>query len=299
VLLEARGAGLPAYGYVVNYGELLRALTQAVQQRLPRYRFGARASAIRAEGASAVVDYVREGGVADSATAPLVAVADGGSLVAEADIQVRDYGQTAVTGRVSAELAHGGTAYERFTRDGPLALLPMGADMALIWTTTPDRAAELAAMSEQRFLAALQTQFGDRLGAFRSVTARTIYPLVLKYAYHAVLPRTILIGNAAQTLHPVAGQGFNLGLRDAWELAEEITACEPEWLGQPDMLERARRRRRIDRRGSIAFTDFLVRVFTNDMPPVRLARGLGLAALDQVPLVKNFLARRMTFGARG
>lgn len=299
VLLDAREAGVPAYGYVVHYGELLRVLAHAAQHRLARYRLGARASAVRAEGTAAVVEYTRENGIADTATAPLVVVADGGSLVSEADIQARDYGQTAVTARVTPELAHAGTAYERFTRHGPLALLPMGADMALIWTTAPERAAELAAMAEGRFLAALQDEFGNRLGAFRAVGPRSVYPLVLRYAHHAVLPRTVLIGNAAQTLHPVAGQGFNLGLRDAWELAEDLAACEPEWLGQPDVLERLRRRRRLDRRASIAFTDFLARIFTNDVPAVRVARGLGLAALDQLPPFKNFLARRMMFGARG
>jgi 2-octaprenyl-6-methoxyphenol hydroxylase len=299
VLLEAHDAGLPAYGYVVPYGELVRALSHAVQQRLSRYRFGARVTAMHSEGASAFVEYKRDDGIDDMATAPLTVVADGGALVAGIDIRTRDYGQTAVTARVQAQAGHGGTAYERFTRNGPLALLPMGNDMALIWTTTPDHAAALAAMSDASFLAALQAAFGDRLGAFRSASARGIYPLTLKYARHIVLPRTVLIGNAAQTLHPVAGQGFNLGLRDAWELAEEVIASEPEWLGQDDMLERVRRRRQIDRVASIRFTDSLVRVFSNDVPPLRIARGLGLAALDQLPILKTFLARRMTFGARG
>ena len=299
VLLEARDADIPAYGYVVPYGELVRALTQAAQQRLPRYRLGARATALRIEGASAIVEYTRDDGVSDMATAPLAVVADGGALAAGVDIRTKDYGQTAVTARVQTQAAHGGTAYERFTRNGPLALLPMGDDMALIWTTTPEHAADLAAMSDASFLAGLQNAFGDRLGAFRSTSARAVYPLTLKYARHIVLPRTVLIGNAAQTLHPVAGQGFNLGLRDAWEVAEEIIASEPEWLGQDDMLERVRRRRQVDRVASIRFTDSLVRVFSNDVAPLRVARGLGLAVLDQLPILKTFLARRMTFGARG
>ncbi|HWI15380.1 MAG TPA: FAD-dependent monooxygenase [Burkholderiales bacterium] len=299
VLLDAHDEGLPAYGYVVPYAELLRALTQAAQQRVPRYRLGARVTGIAGEGASAVVEYARDSGLTDTASAPLAVVADGGSLVAGVDMRSRDYGQTAVTARVRAELAHGGTAYERFTRHGPLALLPMGRDMALIWTTTPERAVELSALNERGFLAALQGEFGGRLGAFVSAKGRSLYPLTLKYARHIVLPRTILIGNAAQTLHPVAGQGFNLGLRDAWELGEELTACEPEWLVQPEMLERVRRHRQIDRAASIRFTDTLVRVFSNDVTPARWARGAALAALDQLPPLKSFLARRMTFGARG
>jgi 2-octaprenyl-6-methoxyphenol hydroxylase len=299
VLMDAREAGVPAYGYVVPYGELARAFAAAMKARVPRYRTGARATGLRVDGNTAIVDYTLDGHVADSAAAPLVVVADGGGLVPEADVQTRNYGQTALTARVTAELPHQAVAYERFTAHGPLALLPMGTDMALIWTNTPERADELAALPDARFLAALQNEFGNRLGRFVAVGARTLHPLVLKYAHHAVLPRTILIGNAAQTLHPVAGQGFNLGLRDAWELAQELRRCEPEWLGQPDMLERVRRKRRIDRRASIGFTDFLVRVFTSGQPPVRVARGLGLAALDQLPFAKQFLARRMMFGTRG
>ena len=299
VLLDAREDGLPAYGYVVPYGELARALAHAVRQRVPRHRCGARVTAVQAQAASVSVEYGTEGGLADAVSAPLAVVADGGSMVAGADIVTRDYGQTAVVARVATGLPHGGVAYERFTRHGPLALLPMGEGMAVIWTTTPDRAAELAAISESAFLAALQSEFGDRLGAFVGASARTVYPLILKYARQIVLPRTVLIGNAAQTLHPVAGQGFNLGLRDAWELAEEIASSEPEWLGEPQMLERVRRRRRIDRIASIRFTDTLVRVFSNEIAPLRLARALALAALDQVPMLKTFLARRMTFGVRG
>ncbi|MGE5522879.1 MAG: FAD-dependent monooxygenase [Rhodospirillaceae bacterium] len=299
VLLDARDDGLPAYGYVVPYGALLRALTQAVQQRVPRYRLGARVTSVQADSASASVDYARDGGVTDTVTASLAVVAEGGALVAGADIVTRDYGQTAVTARVSAECSHGGVAYERFTRHGPLALLPLGPDMALIWTTTPEHAGELAEMPEREFLAALQKEFGQRLGTFTSTTPRGVYPLILKYARRITLPRTVLIGNAAQTLHPVAGQGFNLGLRDAWELAEEIAGCEPESLGGADMLRRVQGRRRIDRTASIRFTDTLVRVFSNEVAPLRVVRGLGLAALDQLPMLKSFLARRMTFGVRG
>lgn len=299
VQLEARDTGLPAYGYVVPYSDLLRAVTRAARERVPRYVLGARATAIRPDPNAAEVDFVREAGGSETASAPLVVVADGGGLVAGAEILTHDYAQTAVTARVSTTVPHGGTAYERFTATGPLALLPFGADVALVWTTTPERAAELAGLPDARFLAALQEEFGDRLGRFTGVRTRAVYPLILKYAREAVLPRTVLIGNAAQTLHPVAGQGFNLGLRDAWELGEIIAATEPEWLGQDNMLARVRTRRRIDRIASIRFTDFLVRVFSNDVPPVRFARGFGLAALDALPFAKNFLARRMTYGVRG
>ena len=299
VMLDARETGLPAYGYVVSYGELARALRELARRRLPRYRLGARVSAVRPGRAQAIVEYVQDDRDVASVTAALVVVADGGALVTGSHRQVRDYGQSAVTARIVTERPHGGSAYERFTRDGPLALLPLRDELALVWTTRPERAVELCELAEDRFLSALQSEFGDRLGALRGASGRAVYPLVLKFAQNVTLPHTVLIGNAAQTLHPVAGQGFNLGLRDAWELADEISACEPEQLGQDMMLARVRRRRRIDRRGSIAFTDFLVRMFSNDTAPLRAARGVGLALLDSMPPLKNFVARRMTFGTRG
>jgi 2-octaprenyl-6-methoxyphenol hydroxylase len=119
---------------------------------------------------------------------------------------------------------------------------------------------------------------------------------VLRVAERTELARAVLIGNAAQSLHPVAGQGFNLGLRDAWELALQLKRTG---LGDPALQELFRSRRRIDRSGGIAFTDALVRLFSNDFPPLALARGLGLTLLDCVPPAKDFLARRMIFGARG
>jgi 2-octaprenyl-6-methoxyphenol hydroxylase len=109
----------------------------------------------------------------------------------------------------------------------------------------------------------------------------------------------VLIGNAAQTLHPVAGQGFNLGLRDAWELAEHIIARQAATLGSRVWLDGYLTRRKADRRGGIGFTHALVELFSNDLPPLRLARGTGLALLGCMPPLKNFLIRRMTFGTRG
>jgi 2-octaprenyl-6-methoxyphenol hydroxylase len=112
-------------------------------------------------------------------------------------------------------------------------------------------------------------------------------------------PRMVVLGNAAQTLHPVAGQGLNLGLRDVWELAETVRACGQDEIGAPAQLQAYESRRRIDRGGGIRFTDTLVRLFSNDIAPLKLARGLGLAALGAAPPIKDFVVRRMTFGTRG
>jgi 2-octaprenyl-6-methoxyphenol hydroxylase len=178
-------------------------------------------------------------------------------------------------------------------------LLPSGDELALIWTAGHDHAQKLGELSADEFLAQLQKQFGGRLGAFTETGARALFPLLLRYAASVTQTRTILIGNAAQTLHPVAGQGFNLGLRDAWELAGELMRCARDVIGNAAMLQAYRARRRIDRSGGIAFTDSLVRLFSNDIMPLRMARGAGLTLLGCMPPVKDFVVRRMTFGARG
>jgi 2-octaprenyl-6-methoxyphenol hydroxylase len=194
-----------------------------------------------------------------------------------------------------------GVAYERFTPDGPVALLPSGEYFALVWTVSPSLAQEILSLDDAAFLARLHAHFGNRLGKFVETGKRAGFPLALKYATPVTACRTVLIGNAAQTLHPVAGQGFNLGLRDAWELADEIIAppLSPLELGTPSMLARYGERRRVDSSAGRIFTDSLVRLFSNDDPLLSSMRSLGLSALDCLPQAKRFVARRMMFGARG
>lgn len=191
-----------------------------------------------------------------------------------------------------------GVAYERFTPDGPVALLPSGEYFALVWTVSPSLAQEILGLDDAAFLMRLHAHFGDRLGKFIETGKRAGFPLALKYASPVTACRSVLIGNAAQTLHPVAGQGFNLGLRDAWELADEIIAASPE-AGTPAMLARYREKRRVDSNVGRIFTDSLVKLFSNDDPLLRSMRSMGLSALDCLPQAKRFVARRMMFGARG
>src|SRR5262249_14337454 len=141
--------------------------------------------------------------------------------------------------------------------------------------------------------------FGDRLGAFTAVGRRTCYPLTLRIAGDIASGRVVRIGNAAQTLHPVAGQGLNLGLRDAWELARALTSDPAIDPGDARRLSAYARGRRLDRNGTVWFTHGLVRLFAPDAAPLRFARACGLAALGAFPPARAFLARRMTFGARG
>lgn len=300
-LLTAEEAGLPALGYVIRYAELQQALHAALQNSGVRYLTGAQVDGVASGGSVATVQYAQEG-AAQMLHARLAVLADGGRTLKEIPGVVReqrDYGQVAVVAHVRTELPHNNLAYERFTADGPAALLPAGDGYALVWTASPERAQEILAWDEATFLTALHAHFGDRQGRFTQTGARASFPLTLKYSSPVTQPHLVLIGNAAQTLHPVAGQGFNMGLRDAWELATEIQRVEPTAIGSADMLARYRAGRRVDVRGGILFTDALVRGFSNTVPGLRAGRAAALTALDVLPKLKSFVVRRMSFGAKG
>jgi 2-octaprenyl-6-methoxyphenol hydroxylase len=294
-LLTATEARLPSLGYVTDYAALVRMLDAAVESRGIAVTRGATVSSIAHGASSARVEFTGLAGP-DECVASLVAVADGNALSADVEVRTTEYGQSAVTGVVRSELPHRHTAYERFTPHGPVALLPFEERCALVWTVQHDEARELAGADSAAFLTRLHERFGDRLGRFIDITARGSQPLTLRVAASVAEGRAVLIGNAAQALHPVAGQGFNLGLRDAWELATEIRKRGPADSRLPSAYER---RRRLDRAGGIAFTDTLIRIFSNDFAPLALARGAGLALLDSIPPAKEFVVRRMVFGSRG
>jgi 2-octaprenyl-6-methoxyphenol hydroxylase len=296
VELDCAQAGLPALGYVVDYGRLTGALATAFDDGVGCERLSATVAGIESESLAATA-LLQTGEGSVHARARLIAVADGGMLPTTA-ARTRDYGQAAVTARVTTGVPQQGVAYERFTPAGPLALLPFEEGYAVVWTTTPDEARQLCDLPEAAFIERLQQAFGRRAGPFRSASMRSFFPLALRVA-HRSPPRTVALGNAAQVLHPVAGQGLNLGLRDAWELASAIRNAVREEIGAPRQLQEYHARRRVDRGGGVWFTDTLVRLFSNDVAPVRFARGLGLAALGALPPARDFVLRRMTFGTRG
>jgi 2-octaprenyl-6-methoxyphenol hydroxylase len=300
-LLSADQAGLPALGYVISYAELQNALQAALRQCGARYLTGAQVTALTPGAAVAQVQFT-QAGEDKTLAARLAVLADGGRGLQQIPGIVRasrDYQQCAVVCQVSTALPHQNLAYERFTEDGPAALLPSGADYALVWTATPQRAQALLALSDADFLAQLHAHFGDRQGDFLSVGKRSSFALGLQQSKPSTGPRLALIGNAAQMLHPVAGQGFNMGLRDAWELAQAILACTPQAVGEAAMLRDYAAGRRIDTQGGVFFTDLLVRGFSNAVPGLRQLRGLALSALDALPPAKSFVVRRMIFGAKG
>ena len=293
--LDAAEAGFPHLGYVVDYRRLALALAAGVSTT--SRRSGARVTAWRG-GDQGRLEY-EQAGKQHQLQAPLIVIADGGDASQLPDTRIRNYRQSAVTARVVSERPHNNIAYERFTSHGPLALLPDGDGWALVWTTTPERAPLLCAAGEEEFLQQLHAEFGSRVGAFTAVGARREYPLRLRESPQAPADHVVLIGNAAQTLHPVAGQGFNLGLRDAWELAGLLNSRESAAPGTRQWLAAYEARRRLDRGAGIGFTHALVQLFSNDLLPLRMARGTGLALLGCMPPLKNLLIRRMTFGARG
>jgi 2-octaprenyl-6-methoxyphenol hydroxylase len=295
VRLTAAAAGVPALGYVTDYAALVALLEAAVAASAITVVRGARVTTLAHGADSARVEFAIATG-ADECIASIVAVADGSALAADVEVRTTDYGQSALTALVETEAPHRRTAYERFTPDGPIALLPFGQRYALVWTVPREAAGVLAGLDSAAFLAQLRQRFGERVGAFTSVAHRGAHNLTLRVAEDVSLGRAVLIGNAAQALHPVAGQGFNLGLRDAWELAEQIADRGPSDNQLPYSY---RARRRIDRAGGIGFTDALIKTFSNDFTPLAIARGAGLALADNVPAVKDFIVRRMVFGSRG
>jgi 2-octaprenyl-6-methoxyphenol hydroxylase len=266
---------VPALGYVLAAGDLATALDDALVATHINYSDNTTASDLT----DTTLTIHAEGRI-DDAT----------------DIRTREYGQHAVICTARAATRHGGTAWERFTPAGPVALLPCKDGYAVVLTCPAAESAMIAALDDIAFLALLQQRFGPRV-TLTTVGPRAVFPLGLRVRRNPVGDRQVWIGNAAQTLHPVAGQGFNLALRDIMELADTLTdAVDP---GDANLLARYAARRRLDRTGTIELTDSLVRLFSNKIPPLLHVRGAGLLALDLFPPARSFLARRMMFGARG
>jgi 2-octaprenyl-6-methoxyphenol hydroxylase len=284
-LIDAADYGLPRLGRVVSYRTLVDALRRSLATALlpPMADWTVEDDRVRVR---------HEGDVITSAR--MLVVADG---TPGRGSRTREYGQHAVVAHVRTDVRRPGTAFERFTAGGPIALLPEEDGFALVWSTSPDEARALCAATESEFLARLQAAFGTRVGRFVNVQGRASFPLALKTSLGDGT-RVLAIGNAAQTLHPVAGQGLNLGMRDAWELAE-LAAAAPDELGSPRFAQRFTRRRALDRRGGVGFTDMLVRLFSARDRRLDVGRAAGLVALDLLPPARGFLARRMMFGARG
>lgn len=228
----------------------------------------------------------------DNIHAQLIVAADGAESAArqfcELPAKSKNYGQQAIIANIGLHKPHHNQAYERFTAQGPLALLPMQDNrMSLVWAMPPERAEQLMALSDVEFLKELQQAFGFRLGRFTKTGSRSSYPLKQILMPEQTKWPVVFVGNAAHTLHPVAGQGFNLGIRDVATLAQ----CIADFGLNAKMLEEYVHLRRHDQQVITQFTDGLIHLFTSRLPGIGLARNVGLLALDNIPALKNLLAR--------
>jgi 2-octaprenyl-6-methoxyphenol hydroxylase len=296
-ILDAGEQGLAALGYTIENRLLGRALRERVGGCSRVRLLPARVAAI-ATGADTVRLATDAGGTVETR---LVVAADGAQSAVRAGLGIgasaADYGQQAVIAHVDTTRFHGYTAYERFTAAGPLAVLPIvEGRSAVVWTLASEEARRVLALDDAAFLAGLQQAFGLRLGRFTRVGRRQAYPLALTTADRIVAPRAAVLGNAAQSLHPVAGQGFNLALRDVAMLAELLAGGGDP--GAPELLARYAEWRAPDREAVVRFTDSLVRGFGLPLGPLGRVRGQGLVLFDLLRPVKREFARR-TMGLAG
>jgi 2-octaprenyl-6-methoxyphenol hydroxylase len=291
-MMERDEHKLPALGYVTRYGELVSALAAACERAGIQTIRPARVNGMTEDdhGVSLELDDGRQ------LKAALAVQAEGGVFGQQEQRALqRDYQQSAVIARVAVSTPIAHRAYERFTDEGPLALLPQdGADglqYALVWCVQQDKAAGLLALDDAAFLARLGDMFGGRLGRFTRASSRAAYPLGLN-AEPGATGRTVAIGNAAQTLHPVAGQGLNLGLRDAAVLARLLAQD-----ASPAQLRTFSDARQADRKITVGLTDAMARVFA-DTGPAQALLGLSLGVLDAVSPARLLLGELMMFGRR-
>ena len=211
------------------------------------------------------------------------------------DWQQEPYEQLAVIANVSTAVAHNGRAFERFTAHGPLAMLPMSEGRcSLVWCHPLEQREEILSWSDERFCRELQTAFGWRLGRITQAGKRSAYPLSLTAAVKAFTHRAVLVGNAAQTLHPIAGQGFNLGLRDVMSLAETLTEAQETGrdVGDYAVLAHYQQRRQGDRLATVGVTDSLVHLFANRWAPLVVGRNVGLMTMELCPPARDAFAQR-------
>ena len=300
-LIDRDEHGLEALGYVTRYGALVTELAAACARHGIEVLRPARvlASSEEADGVVLTIDETAADNETSEETratrtlrAALLVQAEGGLFKDQAGrVARRDYLQTALIAQVTASAPIAHRAFERFTDEGPLALLPQDGQYALVWCVRPATASALLDLDDAAFLAQLGQAFGDRLGRFTQVGARQAYPLGLCID-ETGSAHSVAIGNAAQTLHPVAGQGLNLGLRDATVLARLLARG-----AAPLALQQFRAQRQNDRAQTVRMTDTLARIFTGAAPAQTLL-GAALGLVDVVAPARHLLAEMMMFGRR-
>src|SRR3569833_2626517 len=303
--LDSRDSGAEALGYVVEsraLGAVIADRLQCVGNVSVHCPATATHVALGSEGAAVTVKLDE---TEQRLTCRLLIAADGATSTVREQLNIAvqrwEYGQTAIITNVTPDRPHGNRAFERFTDSGPLALLPMSDQRySVVWTVRDVAVQAITSLDDSSFLQTLQQRAGHRAGRFVKVGRRRAYPLALVRAREHVRPRLALIGNAAHTLHPVAGQGFNLGLRDGAVLADVLCAAiaAHQDIGDMSVLRRYAEWRQRDHLKMIAFTDGLARLFANPLWPLRALRNMAMIAVDLLPPVKHLLTRQ-TMGLAG
>jgi 2-octaprenyl-6-methoxyphenol hydroxylase len=294
-LMTREELGQKALGHIIRYRDIhltLRKALRAIQKNSPHF----------------IWKHIDPNADVENIQAKCIVHAEGGLFKTQDWVESgRDYEQSALVGLVEVESASPFEAWERFTSEGPLAVLPShyGPNILnLIWCGTPSSSQARLALSDADFLKSLQSEFGSRVGQFLKTQDRRLYELGLNYRKEITQANEVWIGNAAQTLHPVAGQGLNLGLRDAYLLAEKLSILfsksenQKTPLAIETTLKEYAQSRKLDRSATIGLTDFMARIFTSNLFPVVIGRGLALTALQWLPPIKTALARQMMFGRR-
>jgi 2-octaprenyl-6-methoxyphenol hydroxylase len=298
-LLSASQYNLPALGYIVSYGALSKALEEAVNQS-PKIKITHEfeVSAIKNEKDRSIL----YGGNKDlPIEAALLVLADGGKnttgLIEGLKKKETSYNHTALVTKVTSEIPPNKIAYERFTSMGPIALLPNGSkEFSLVWTGKDEDIQALAKAPKKLFLEKLHEHFGDRVGKFLDSDNFITFPLKKIILEEFPKKRMVVIGNSAQTMHPVAGQGFNTGIRDAYDLSKLINESEPSQVGSECFINQYYMLRKSETKKTLFFTDSLVNIFSNDLVFLSLTRGMSLSLLDNFKPIKNFLVNKMSFG---
>ena len=304
--IDAEEQGVEALGYVV----INRVLGDVLQSALDNASnvdviCPARIAGLKQQDSEVLVSVDADDGVESTLECDLLVAADGANSSVRGMMGIgasqRRYDQRAVIGNLQAAKPQRNVAYERFTEQGPLAMLPVGDERtAFVWTVADDDADRILGLDDAGFLDELQSAFGNRLGGFSRVGKRASYPLALSKALRLTSARSVLVGNSAHGLHPAAAQGFNLGMRDVAALGDCIADAlnDGQDIGATELLDRYAEWRRDDQRKLVRFTDGLVRLFGSRRPLVRLLRNIGMLGFDLVPGVRSEFARH-TMGLAG
>lgn len=299
--VRAEEIQVPSLGFAVRFRDLLDVLRSKVDASSVRINYDSTATSIQRLSDGVKIS-LQSNGQSQQHDVRLVIMADGGRSLDIAGLSLKktiDRDHDAIVGLVTASAPPTDIAYERFTSSGPIALLPRGNKYSFVWSVPRNSSDKLLHLSDDAFLKEFQTTFGRRCGQFQHVEARMSYPLSTRIAEQPGGGGIISIGNASQALHPVAAQGLNLGLRDAWELGQFCAETSPELLPTSSFTKNFIKKRRVDRFTTTTLSTALDHLFSNKLFGLSGPRGLGLLGLDIISPLKKRIFRKFIFGARG